>query len=146
MSLTHEERIAIVNYRAEKAIDTISEAKQILELNLYNLTANRLYYAAYYAATALMLSRGISSHTHKGAISLFQLNFVKPQIVPIEDGALLRRLFGMRHEGDYEDFIDFDYQDVAPLIPIVEDFVARMRSLTVMEFPDTPQSTVSVSE
>ena len=129
MSLTTEERNAIVAYRMDKAEATISEAKQIFQLNYYNLTANRLYYAAYYAATSLLLYNGISSHTHKGAITLFQLNFVKTKILPNEDGALLRKLFGMRQEGDYEDFIDFDKEDVEPLIPIVNDLVERIKAM-----------------
>ena len=129
MSLTIEERDAVVCYRMEKAESTLDEARKILSLDLYNLTANRLYYAAYYAATSVMLKHGFSSHTHKGAITLFHLNFVKTQIVTSEGGALLRRLFGMRHEGDYEDFIDFSREDVEPLLPIVTSFVERMKSL-----------------
>ena len=129
MNLNTEERAAIVNYRMEKAEDTLSEAQQILGLKLFNLTANRLYYAAYYAATAVMLHNGVSSHTHKGAITLFHMNFVKTKLVSAEDGALLRRLFGMRHEGDYEDFVDFTSEDVEPLLPIVTDFVGRMKKM-----------------
>lgn len=129
MSLTKEERTAIVNYRMEKARKTQSEAKQIFDLGLYNLTANRLYYATYYAATALMLQNGISSHTHRGALSLFNLHFVKSNIMSVTEGALLRRLFGMRHEGDYEDFIDFDKLDVEPLFLAVASFIDHIDKL-----------------
>lgn len=52
MSLSAEERKAIIEYRMERALSTFDEAKKILGLNLYNLTANRLYYTVYYAATS----------------------------------------------------------------------------------------------
>ena len=100
MSLTTEERKAIVDYRFEKADNTYDEAKKIFELGLYNLTANRLYYSVYYAATALLTNMGLSSHTHRGSMTLFHLHVVKAGIAAVEDGALFRQLFGMRHEGD----------------------------------------------
>lgn len=41
MSLTNEERIAIINYRMEKAYSTLDEARKVFSLDMYNLTANR---------------------------------------------------------------------------------------------------------
>lgn len=129
MSLSPEERKAIVSYRMEKSLATLDEAKKIFGLDLYNLTANRLYYTVYYAATALLLSKGLSSHTHRGAMTLFHLHIVKENIMTADDGSLFRQLFGMRHEGDYEDFIDFSKEDIIPFLPLVEGFVQKVSKL-----------------
>lgn len=38
-------------------------------------------------------------------------------------------LFGMRHEGDYEYFIDFTKNDILPFFPLVEDFINKTNAL-----------------
>ncbi len=129
MSLTSEERKAIVDYRLEKAWSTFDEAKKIFGLDLFNLTANRLYYSVYYAATALLLNNGLSSHTHRGSMTLFHLHFVKTNIFTVQEGALFRQLFGMRHEGDYEDFVDFSKEDIEPFFELVENFINKVINL-----------------
>ena len=45
MGLTNDERQSIVNYRIENAKKALSEAKMIMEIGLWNLAANRLYYS-----------------------------------------------------------------------------------------------------
>lgn len=129
MSLSAEERKAIIEYRMERALSTFDEAQKILGLNLYNLTANRLYYTVYYAATSLLLHKGLSSHTHRGAMTLFHMNIVKTGIMSTDDGALFRQLFGMRHEGDYEDFVDYTKDDIEPFFPLVEIFINKVKDL-----------------
>lgn len=129
MSLSTEERNAIVNYRLEKADQALSDARKIFNIHLYNLTANRFYYACYYAATALLLHNGLSSHTHRGSMTLFHLHFVKTNILSTDDGALFRQLFGMRHEGDYEDFIDLTGEDVKPFFHHVEAFIDKIKEI-----------------
>lgn len=129
MTLIPEERSAIVAYRIEKANDTIKEAKAVGSLGYWSLAANRLYYAAYYASVALLIDRGIEASTHKGAIRMIGFSFVKEGILIPEDSQLLGRLFSMRQTGDYEDLFDWKEQDVAPLIPKVEDYINRISLL-----------------
>ncbi len=129
MTLTQEERAAIVAYRIEKAKSTIKEVKDVGALGYWTLSANRLYYAAYYACVALLISHGIDATTHKGVIRMIGEAFVKKGILTVDDSKLLGRLFTMRQTGDYEDMFDWEESDVVPLIPRVEDFVARVASL-----------------
>lgn len=58
MPLTDEERRAIVVYRLEKAEGALVEARDCASLGHWTLAANRLYYAAYYASSALLISAG----------------------------------------------------------------------------------------
>ena len=129
MTLIPEERSAIVAYRIEKANDTLKEAKAVGSLGSWSLAANRLYYAAYYASVALLIDRGIEASTHKGAIRMIGFSFVKEGVLIPEDSQLLGRLFSMRQTGDYEDLFDWKEQDVAPLIPKVEDYINRISLL-----------------
>ena len=116
MQLTEEERKAIVVYRLEKAESALVEAKDCVSLNHWNLAANRLYYAAYYASSALLISAGHAAKTHEGTIGMIGQHYVRTGVLANEDGALLARLQNMRHTGDYDDFFDWTQEDVEPYI------------------------------
>ncbi|MDE6286364.1 MAG: HEPN domain-containing protein [Muribaculaceae bacterium] len=129
MTLKSDDRAAIVAYRLEKAFKTINEARDIASLGYWTLVANRLYYAAYYASVALLISEGTDASTHKGVIRMIGSLFVKNGILSVEDSKLLGRLYTMRQSGDYEDLFDWEEADVGPLIPQVEDFIGRISNL-----------------
>lgn len=129
MTLQSDERDAIVTYRLEKAAATIKEVKDVGALGYWNLAANRLYYAAYYASVALLIRHGIETTTHKGAIRMLGQSFVKNGVLSDNDARLIGRLFTMRQTGDYEDLFDWEEDDVAPLIPKVEEYINRIKSL-----------------
>lgn len=54
--LTDTDRTEIVKYRLEKAYRTYNEAIGSIENGYVETAANRLYYAAYYAVSALLIS------------------------------------------------------------------------------------------
>ena len=59
MALTDDERNALVAYRLEKARETMLQVRGVLPLRYWEIIANRLYYAAFYAVSALLISEGI---------------------------------------------------------------------------------------
>lgn len=65
---------------------------------------NRFYYAAFYAARALLALRELDSSRHSGVISLFQTQFVKPGLIATEKAKALPRAFEKRQKSDYGDF------------------------------------------
>lgn len=125
MTLTAEERKALVIYRAQRAITALEEARDNARLNHWNLVTNRLYYATYYAQTSYLLERGYVATSHAGVKSLINLYCVKEGIISGMENALLKRLFAMRQTGDYEDCYDWTKEDVEPLIPEVEALVKK---------------------
>ena len=58
MSLSDEERRAIVLYRIEKATAALDDIRKVLPLEMWSIIANRMYYALYYAASALLIHDG----------------------------------------------------------------------------------------
>ena len=127
--MTDEERNAITKYRTEKAIQTLEDAKQIAEIKRWSSAVNRLYYSIYYAATALLISNGHISRTHSGMMSLLNQYYVTTGILTKEDSKLIKRLFDLRQESDYDDFIDVDEEDVMHYLPEVETLVQKIISL-----------------
>lgn len=129
MPLTDEERKAIVVYRLEKSNDAMVEAKDCASLGHWNLAANRLYYAAYYASSALLISAGYAAKTHDGTIGMIGQHYVRTGVLANEDGSLLARLQNMRHTGDYDDFLDWTKEDVEPYIAKTEAFVEKVKEI-----------------
>lgn len=129
MSLTDEERSAIVGYRIEKAYGTLADIKQLVPLAMWSIIASRMYYALYYAATALLIKDGNKVSTHKGVIAMVNLNYVKNGPLTRDDGILIGRIFAFRQGSDYDDFFEATENDVAQYLPQVETLVAKIISL-----------------
>ena len=68
MTLAKEEKEVIVQYRLERAVETLAEAKDLINLSRWYGAANRLYYACYYAVSGLLIKNGYAARTH---ISIF---------------------------------------------------------------------------
>ena len=116
-------------YRLERAQETLEDARILANSERWNACVNRLYYACFYAVSALLIKQGYSSSKHTGVRSLFNLHFVKTGVVPKELARIYNDLFERRQESDYTDFITFKESQVQPLIPQAEEFVERISIL-----------------
>ena len=131
MTLTNEERDAIVNYRLEKAKETLIDAQEIAKIKRWNMVANRLYYACFYAVSALLTKNNFAAQTHRGLLGLFGLHFVTKGIVSTEQNKLFRNLFELRQTGDYDDFAVIDESDIAPLIEPSIQFIKTIENMII---------------
>jgi len=129
MSLTQEERDAVVAFRFEKAQRTLEQAIGNYNMGYVETTANRLYYAAYYAASALLIKHGLIANTHNGVKAMLGLNFIKTGIISREMGKLYNRLFNCRLTGDYEDNFDLEMDYVEPMIEPTKQFIDCVKDL-----------------
>ena len=129
MSLAEENRKDIVMYRIERAYTALEQAKLNFQLNCLEVTANRLYYAAYYVVSALLIANRIPAHSHEGNVTQFGLHFVKTNKVDREDGKLLSHLLTMILKGDYSDRFGLTEADVLPYIEPTEEFIKKIATL-----------------
>jgi uncharacterized protein (UPF0332 family) len=129
MSLSDEERDAIVFYRIQKANETLKEAEGIAQLGFWNAVANRLYYACYYVTTALLIYNGHTAQTHSGVIRLFGLNFVVTGKVSREQSKFYSKLFELRQTGDYDDLYYLTEEEVQPLIKAAFTYIKEIEML-----------------
>lgn len=123
------ERDVLIRYRMERARETLVEADLMAQSSHWNGCVNRLYYACFYAVTALLLSHDLSAGKHSGVRSLFNRYFVRPGTISTAMGRLYRDLFESRQQGDYQDLVRFEEQQVRPWIPEAQHFVARVEEL-----------------
>jgi len=127
--LTEDSRNALVQYRIERALQTLQEAEYMTDGGYYNAAVNRLYYACYYAASALLIANGIEASSHSGVKTMLSLHFVKPGLLELEHGATFGNLFDKRHSSDYDDFIYCDLATLNFLTPRAKAFVDAIEEL-----------------
>jgi uncharacterized protein (UPF0332 family) len=118
-----------IDYRLKRASDTLNDAKLLAENGSWNSSINRLYYACFYAVSALLFSQSIEPKTHKGVRIKLMSEFIKTGKVEKEFGKLYSDLFDWRQEGDYSDFVQFDKELTLPLIQKSEKFITIIKSI-----------------
>jgi len=129
MGLTEDERNAVVFLRLNNAKQTLDDAKIIAENKLWKAAANRLYYACFYAANALMVRFGLEAKTHAGVIRLLGLHFVSKNLINKESGDAYQKLFALRQKSDYDDWVVVEESDIMPLIEPAEKFITEIENL-----------------
>lgn len=88
-----------------------------------------MYYACYYAVSALLIAKGHTAHTHGGVIGLFGKHFILTNIFTQEDNKLYRKLFDLRQDGDYSDWIEIEEEQIRPLLAPAEQFIQTIEKL-----------------
>jgi uncharacterized protein (UPF0332 family) len=120
--VTEKER-EYIEYRITRARETLNEAELMLSNAYLHGAVNRLYYACFYAVSALLLTRGQSSSKHAGVKAIFDREWVNSGQIPLESGRFYRRLFEWRQRGDYDDLTAFDVGEVAKALEDAKLFV-----------------------
>lgn len=124
-----DEEVDLIRHRLARARQSLEEARLMAETGHWNGCINRLYYACFYAASALLIHRGISVTKHTAVRASLNRDFVKPGVLPIEMGAFYNNLFETRHESDYEDFYQPEPETVRTWLPEAERFIGAVEDL-----------------
>jgi uncharacterized protein (UPF0332 family) len=119
----------LIQYRLEKAKETLEDAKLLANAERWNPCVNRLYYACFYAVSALLAQNEMNSSKHTGVRSFFNLHFVKTNKILKETAEIYNDLFDRRQEGDYADFVVFKEDQVLPRIAKTDIFIKTIASL-----------------
>ena len=103
--MTPQQRFDIVLYRINNARELLPEIKDHIERGYYNTAMNRMYYACFYAVSALLLHTEIDGiKSHEGVRQMFGKHFILTHIIPKEWGHFYTIIYNNRTAADYEDF------------------------------------------
>ncbi len=125
--LTDKDRIDVVRYRIENAQSTLDEVKVLLQNGFYNTAVNRMYYACYYAVSALLVANGIITKSHDGVKQMFGLHFIRTGVFAPSLGKKYSQLFEERQTGDYEDLFNHDEESANDLYPKAQEIVSTIK-------------------
>ena len=125
----------LIQYRLERAQESLDDARLLADAERWNAWVNRLYYSCFYAVSALLVRDGLSSSRHTGVRSLLNRHYVRTGKVPRALARVYNDLFERRQEGDYADFVRFHADQVRPWMPQTEAFMAHMKALLGKDDP-----------
>jgi len=128
-ALTKENYEALSKYRLERAHETLAEIPYLRNQGYYNTATNRLYYACYYAAVALLVKHRISTATHAGVKTMLGMHFVSKGLISKESGRAFSTLFDSRQRGDYDEFVYSTEEEINELYPKAEQFIKEIDEL-----------------
>ncbi|MCL4455993.1 MAG: HEPN domain-containing protein [Nitrospirae bacterium] len=126
MALTPEQKSLAV-HRFQRAEDTLKEAKDELSRKNFRLAVNRAYYSVFYAMRAFLATVDKDSSKHSGVLSIFNQYFINTGIVSDVSVKAIQSLMDMRHEGDYQDFIEITEEEAKGSVEAAEMAIAVMR-------------------
>ena len=118
------EEIKLLIDRAQRFIKV---AKKVFKHGYFEVVIDRAYYAVYYAALAMLLTRGIQIKEPSSVLSLFAYHFVRPGEIDEEHAVIYRRLKEMKEVSDMDLYVAFNKKDVREAIGSAEKFVGRMK-------------------
>lgn len=120
---------AEISSNLERAGTNLQVARELVDKGYYDVSASRAYYAAFYAASALLLHQGFDTSKHSGVIALIHQHFVKSGKLKKEQGRNLNWLFELRSVGDYGVSLHVAQEDAQRAVDIAEDFLKAVNSL-----------------
>lgn len=118
-----------IAYRINKAEEVYTAAVILYDAGQWNSAINRLYYACFYVASALLLKRGVGAKSHAGVIAKFSECVVRTGEVTADEYRVFSKLLNWRTKGDYNDMFDFSKEDVDDVLQPTRQFVDKVKTL-----------------
>jgi uncharacterized protein (UPF0332 family) len=100
----------------EKGSRAVRSAERLLADRDIDAAANRIYYAMFYGAQALLYEKGLSFRRHRGVHSAFAEHFIKTRAPDTKFYRWLLDAFDKRLQGDYGMEIVLNAEDVSAMI------------------------------
>lgn len=127
--MTPEDRKILVDMQVERTHRFLNQADEMMDMGYSDMAVNRFYYACFHAVQALFIHREIVAHTHSGMLTQFSKHFVKTEMVQLEDGSFLARLFQLRQKADYNCAYDITKEEAQALQEPTHQFVEKIENL-----------------
>lgn len=126
MSYKYEKEIKA---HLDRAMEATKAAQELFEKSYFDFAASRAYYAAFYAASALLLSEEMVFGKHSAVLGFIHKEFVSSGILSKVHGKNLNWLFELRGIGDYGVTLHVTHEDAERAIEVAIDFVKAVRAL-----------------
>ncbi len=122
-----EEIKAYIESEMKKAEQSLKASQALLEQAYAEDAISRAYYAIFHSARAALKAKDIETTSHQALIRQFALHLVKPGLIEIEYGDILRQEKEDRETGDYETFVTFSLKEAAVRVQDAGRFLKRIQ-------------------
>lgn len=126
--MNKKEKQTLVNYRLERANESLKAAQLLFENKLFIPAMNRIYYSMFYSVQALLIFKEKAFSKHGQVKGYFNREFIKAGVFPKEFGKLFNTVFEYRQKFDYVDLLIPEKELISDYIAEARKFVARISS------------------
>ncbi len=112
----------------EKAEKFLITAEYTLNIGDYDSCVSRGYYAMFFMAEAVLLTKNLSASSHKGVISLFGEHFVKTGTFDRGIGKALNDAYNKRLVGDYGIGFVVTKEEAKRLLETARNFIQKLKN------------------
>jgi uncharacterized protein (UPF0332 family) len=117
----------------DAAHEALAGSQYNLDGGYYAIAVNRAYYAVFYAANALLATKGLARGKHSGTISAFRQSFIKPGLIEPEYSDIYGSLMDDRHVSDYDMETEIEPERAESDVESARKFVARIETYLKQE-------------
>ena len=117
--------ISDLRVKAEKFLKTAEDA---LRNGDYDSCVSRCYYAMFFLAEAVLLTKNLKAASHKGVLGLFGQHFVKTGIFDKGLGRALNDAYDKRQIGDYSVGFSITQKEAQEMLKTAFNFVNEMKN------------------
>ena len=111
----------------EKAEKFLRTAENALNNGDYDSCVSRCYYAMFFMAEAVLLTKNVTATSHKSVITLFGAHFVKTNIFGRHLGKAINDAYDKRLVGDYGVGFTVTEEQAQDLLEKARDFVENLK-------------------
>jgi uncharacterized protein (UPF0332 family) len=114
----------------EKADSALQDARLLMENGRFSSCVNRLYYSVFFAACAVLASRGESYSRHSAVRSSIHRDFVNTGLLSKEQGRIYDILLSRREQSDYQPSATFTADEVSDYLHRAAEMIDSLKKLT----------------
>lgn len=129
MSLDDKDRQHLIEHRINRAVNTIEDVQFLINNDKLVMAVNRIYYGIFYAMSALALKHQFATSKHQQLIGWFNNNYIKEKKIDIKFGEILRKAFEKRSKGDYDDWVEFEKDEIQTLFDEMKMFIDKIQEI-----------------
>jgi len=119
----------LITRRLSRAYKNLEVARSLLADEFYEDSVSKSYYALFFAAKALLLTKNLDPKRHSGVISFFSQYFVKTGELEKELAAILKFAQKERISADYDEFYSASVEEAQLQLENAERFLQRVKEI-----------------
>ncbi|MCL5961323.1 MAG: HEPN domain-containing protein [Chloroflexi bacterium] len=112
-----------------RARETLAAAEILAQQSFYLEAVSRVYYAMFYAARALLLSRGIVLHKHSSVIAALGKEFARQGLIEPRFHRAFVDAFKERNQADYLISKEPSRERMQERLKVAEEFLSQVERL-----------------
>lgn len=129
MSLDEQSRNTLVALYWNKSVNTFDELDNAIQIEKWNMAANRMFYSLFHAVTALLVKDGHKVSSHRGIKGALGLHYVTTGLIDVEEARIFAQLATLREKADYDVIFTASQDEVLKLLPHAKRLLEKIKSL-----------------